>query len=313
MDLITGVTGFIGKKLAGELSKREKIRVLVRNTNYGNEKVDIAVGDLLNRRSLEKATQKIDTVYHLAGLVGGDEISYKNFEEINVIGTKNLIDACVKNNVKRFVLVSSVAVMGKAINGDESTICKPDTNYGKSKLMAERLVKSYSKKIEIVIIRPTFVYGPGQKNERSTAQLFNKILKQQFVIFGDGENLINFVYIDDVVEGIIYAGKSAESVNQTYILNDEKPTTLNELSDIIAEAGNVEKPRHIPLFIGYPAGLFFSIIHKITGIKVPLTLKRFRNMITNRSFRIDKAKKELRWKPKTSLREGIRRTLSLKQ
>ncbi|MDD5087034.1 MAG: NAD-dependent epimerase/dehydratase family protein, partial [Candidatus Nanoarchaeia archaeon] len=115
--LVTGATGFIGSNLVDELvKKKKKVRILTRKTNktekFESLGIEVFNGCLEDYDSLLNATKNIDAVYHLAAMLGSPEIPYKKIYDVNVKGTENLVRACEKNNVKRFVLISSVAAMG---------------------------------------------------------------------------------------------------------------------------------------------------------------------------------------------------------
>ena len=308
--LVTGGTGFIGSHLANSLlSKKQKLRVLVRktsNTNHlRNLNVEIVYGSLDNIDSLKKATKGIKTVYHLAAMLGNPDITYKQLYNTNVVGTENLIKACVKNNVKRFVYISSVAAMGPTKNmADETTKCNPKTDYDKSKYFAELAVKKSN--LDWTIIRPTMVYGPGEIKNK--ARMFRLIQKKMFFIIGSGNNLMSLVYVDNLVKGIMLAGKSKNAIRQTYILSDKRNYTMNEFVKTIAKHENVKIPIHLPIWIAYIVAFFFRIF-RIFGVPQILSKDRIKNMTMNRSFNISKAINELKYDPKIGLEEGVKRTV----
>ena len=308
--LITGATGFIGSHLIDELlKKKEKVRILARKTSrtekIENPDVEIFYGSLEDINSLTKATKDIETVYHLAAMLGSPEITYNQLYEVNVKGIENLIKACTKNKVKRFVLISSVAAMGPAKHmADETTKCNPKTDYDKSKYFAELAVKKSN--LNWTIIRPTMVYGPGEIKNK--AKMFRLIQKRYFFIIGNGMNLMSFVYVDNLIKGIVLAGESKNAINQTYIISDKRTYTMNEFVETIAKNENVRMPVHLPVFIAYISALFFRIL---SVFKIPqlLSKDRIKNLTMNHSFDISKAIKELKYDPKISLDEGVKRTV----
>jgi len=283
--LVTGGTGFIGSHLVNSLlAKGKKLRVLVRktsNTTYLRKlNVEIFYGSLDDINSLIEATKGIKTVYHLAAMLGSPEITYKQLYDTNVKGTQNLIEACKKNKIKRFILISSVAAMGPAKHmADEKTKCNPVTDYDKTKYFSEIIVKKSN--LDWTIIRPTMVYGPGEI--RNKAKMFRLIQNKTFFIIGNGKNLMSLVYIDNLIKGIILVGESKKAIRQTYIISDRSPYTMNEFITVIA--------------------------FKIFGVSQLLSKDRIKNMTMNHSFNISKAINELKYEPKISLDEGVKRTV----
>ncbi len=307
MDLITGATGFIGSNLVRALQRGKKVRVLVRKDSnidsLKNRDIEIFHGDLNNISSLEKATKNIDTVYHLAGFIGDDKTSYSKFKEINVDGTENLVKACIKNNVRKLVFTSTIAVMGSVLNADERIKCNPYTKYGKSKFEAEKILIENSDKINTTILRLALVYGKNQSKDRGLTQIFNNIARGRFIIFGRGDNLMPLVHIDDVINAMLLAGKDKKT-GKVYIIAGES-VKLKDIAEIITKAKKIKSIKHAPYFLGYVAGFLLEIIDKITGIKTPLTLKKFKRLVESRSFNTEKAKKELGWTAKTKLKDAV--------
>jgi len=308
--LITGATGFIGSHLSEKLlKKKEKIRILARKTSridwLKKQGVEICYGSLEDINSLTKATKNIKIVYHLAAMLGSPEITYKKLYEVNVKGTENLVKACEKNKVKRFILISSVAAIGPAKHmADETTKCNPVTDYDKTKYLAELAVKKSD--LDWTIIRPTMVYGP--REIRNKAKMFRLVQKKVFVIIGNGKNLMSLVYVDNLIKGIILAGESIRAAKHTYILSDKHPYTMNEFIKTIATHENVRMPLHIPVWFAYLGTFCFRLL-RFTGVPQLLSVDRIKNMTMNHSFSISKAIKELNYNPKINLDEGVKRTV----
>jgi len=308
--LITGGTGFIGSHLVRALlAKGKKVLVFARKTSSIKklEKLNVKIfyGSLDDINSLVEATKDIKTVYHLAAMLGSPEIAYKQLYNVNVKGTQNLIEACTKNKVKRFILISSVAAMGPAKHmADEKTKCNPKTDYDKTKYFSELAVKKSD--LDWTIIRPTMVYGPGEI--RNKAKMFRLIQKGFFAIIGNGKNLMSLVYIDNLVNGIILAGENRKSVKQTYIISDKNPYTMNKFIKTIAQQEKVRTPFHIPVLLAYLGAFCFRIL-SFFGVPQLLSVDRIKNMTMNHSFSISKVIKELNYNPKISLDDGVKRTV----
>jgi len=289
------------------LQKKEKVRVLIMENSdiisLKNMNVEIFHGDLNDISALEKAVKNIDTVYHLAGFIGGDEFPYSKFRETNVGGTKNLIKACIKNKVRKFVFTSTVAVIDAIKEADENAKCNPNTKYGKSKLEAENFLIDHSDEINTTILRFSPVYGKGEPEKRRFTRIIKKIADGKFIIFGKGDNLMPILHIDDAVNAIVLAGKHRET-GQIFIISGES-VTMQELSGMITGYKKIKKTSHLPYFIGFMAGISLGIIETVTRIKMPLNLGKFRRLFESRSFDTEKAKKVLEWKPKVKFRDVI--------
>ncbi len=312
MDLVTGATGFVGGALVREMIKEGRaVRVLSRKASDLSQLKDLDIqivyGDLTNKKSLEKATKDIDNVVHLAVARRGKSLDSMN--EINVDGTKRLLNACEKNDVKHFLFFSSVTVYGESLNTHENSPLKPYDNYGKSKVVVEEIVREFRKhsKMNFTILRPSYIYGPG--DPYNIFNIIKTIKKRRFAIFGSGENLFNMVFIDDVVNATLTILRNPDVQNREYIISDIKPYSLCELSEIISDRLKVRKPVKIPRIVGLTAGICFDLVSKVSGKKLPLSKSRAKNITRSRSFRIDRARKEINYEPKVQLKEGIKRTV----
>jgi nucleoside-diphosphate-sugar epimerase len=306
VELISGATGFIGSNLVRSfIKKNRKIRLLVRKDLDLKKNIEIFKGDLLDIKSLKKATKDVKVVYHTAGMLGNG-VSYTQLYKANVLATENLVKASVLNGVSRFVHISSVAAMGKVKQmADEAVVCNPLTDYDRSKYQSEMVLDKYKNKIDIVILRPTMVYGPGET--RNKAKLFQLIQEGYFTIIGKGNNLMSILYIDNLIDAILLASSKGKP-NEVYIISDKRPYTMNEFVCTIAKELGVKKPKHIPLWLAKLGALFFKL-SRIVGIKPLLTLDRINNLTSNHSFDITKARKKLGYEPRIDLKEGVKRTI----
>jgi len=306
--LVTGAAGFIGSFLVKALVKRkENITALVRKTSDPKAVkelqglgANVVIGDLCDKESLEKAVKGMEAVIHCAAV---HNENYEDLKSNNVDGTKNLLDICLKNNVKRFIHISSAVVFGKIKDGTEESKCNPESPYAKSKYEGELIVKEYiGKGIAATILRPPIVYGPHPR--ANMIQWLRYIKKGHFMIFGNGTNNIEVVHVDDVAQGVILALNNKKSINQTYIISS--PTiTMNEFINLIARIEGVKKPRHIPIWFANLLAIGFALLSKITKHKPPLTRIKIKNMTRDRSLSIRKAKEELGYEPKITVEEGL--------
>lgn len=313
--LVTGARGFIGSFLVEKLFEQKyEVKCILRKKGVGLkwlEGLDIieVEGDLLDPESLISAVKDVDYVFHLAGLTKA--LKTEDYYEANVTGTKNLLEAVVKMNpsIKRFVHVSSLAAGGPSFDGTPLTEEQqpyPVSHYGKSKLESEKVVTQYFDKLPVTIIRPPAVYGP---RDTDVFEYFKYAKKGVLPILA-GERTASFVYVKDLVDGILLAAEKKEAVGQTYYLCDEKPYTWDEIGGEIASALNVKTKRIVtPAFLSFWAALFSDIFSKISGKASILSLDKYKEIKMNHWVcSSEKAMRELGFKPPYGLKKGIKET-----
>lgn len=222
---ITGASSTLGKNLTSELLKTEQfsIRLLEHRSPVCKENCETFQGSLQDIDSLGKACSDVATVAHLAALTHSS--SGKAYFKINEEGTKNLITACKKNNVRRFIFVSSAAASEEG--GD----------YGVSKLRCEELVRKSG--LDWVILRPSEVYGV--KMEEGIGKLVTWVKKFPIIpVIGDGSYFLNPVSMDDVVQVMVEILKNDSIKKETLNLCGPEKMTMNELIDRLAQIQKVK-------------------------------------------------------------------------
>ncbi|MBI2508201.1 NAD-dependent epimerase/dehydratase family protein [Candidatus Woesearchaeota archaeon] len=214
--LVTGATGFVGKNLMKRL-ERYDANILSRKETSIN-KANIFIGDLFDKKILLEAS-KVDAVIHLAGITKGD-VFKANYE-----GTKNLVDACIENKVKKFIFVSSFnAVL--------------NTDYGKSKLKAEEYVKNSG--LAYIIFRPTVIYG--RDNKKDIGKLI-RLIKLGFApVPGDGKSKLQPIFVEDLT-AIITKSIESKIKNKVYFVMGGDALTFNEIVEIILKRLNKKAVR----------------------------------------------------------------------
>jgi nucleoside-diphosphate-sugar epimerase len=313
--LVTGATGFTGSHLCERLAKEGyAVRGLVRDPSRAAQLqrcgVSTAVGDLRDLKSLQRAVEGTSIVYHIAAEFRRGNLSRKEMMEVNVNGTRNMLDAAIKAGVERFVHCSTVGVHGHIENppANEQTRYAPGDSYQESKLEAERVVLQYSRegRLPIVVFRPGGIYGP---KDLRFLKLIRAIRNRRFVMLGSGEIVYQMIYVDDLIDGILLCGTNENAAGKIYILTGEEPTTLNQLVQVIAEVLSVPPNRlRFPVTPVYLAGFVCEVLCRPLGLNPPLYRRRVDFFRKNRSFDISKAKRELGFEPKTNLKTGIRLT-----
>jgi nucleoside-diphosphate-sugar epimerase len=313
--LVSGATGFTGSHLCDRLVKQGyAVRGLVRDPGRAGHLqqrgVDTVVGDLRDIDSLHRAMEGTFIVYHIAAEFRRENLSRKQMMEVNLNGTRNMLDAAIKAGVQRFVHCSTVGVHGDIKNppANEETPYGPGDHYQESKAEGERVVLTYmdNSRLPIVVFRPGGIYGP---RDLRFLKLFKAIKKKKFVMLGSGEVLYQLIYIDDLIDGILLCGTKEEAAGNVFILTGEQPITLNQLVQVIAEALGVNPPHlRFPVTPVYLAGLACELLCKPLGINPPLYRRRVDFFRKTRCFDVSKAKKELGFSAKTDLKTGIRLT-----
>ncbi len=318
--LVTGATGFIGNRLVQELLNRKmQVHVLVRSENKLTadirEKVTVFLGDITNQAAVDSATKNCETVFHLAGFAGiwskDKTIPYRT----NVEGTKNILDAAVKHRVKKVVFTSSAATLPPSEQGgliDEISPL-PDTyftEYEQTKREAEQICMDYcTKGVDTVIVNPTRVFGPGLLNKsNSVSILIKNYMKGTWrIIPGDGKQVGNYVFIDDVVNGHILAFERGIP-GERYILGGTN-ISYNKFFETIGEVGGKKhKLFHLPdsMMLAFAAfELFCAENFGKPPLITPPWVKRYNQ---NRPVSSQKAIGELGYSV-TPLPEGIEKTI----
>lgn len=249
--LVTGAAGFVGRRLVDALAaKGEQVVALDRAAAASSNRngVTFVVADLLKPESYESALAGVDCVIHLAAVTG--KARPDAFRMVNVDATKALIAACERAGVKRLVLMSSIAVTYKA---------RQFYPYAESKIAAEAAARG--SKLDVVIIRPTMILGPGSPIEASLVRLARMPATP---VFGDGKRRIEPVDVEDVVAFIAGVARDAEAAGATVELGGPEAYTMKEL--LVKLRG---KPGS-PAFVHVPLGFTRSVLGVVEGPLLPL-------------------------------------------
>lgn len=302
--LVTGGAGFIGSHLVDRLMKEGYEVAVLDNFSVGktenirhhldSQSFNLVKGDIRNSEDVRKTVGDADVVFHLAAIVNVP-LSVENpllVNDVNVRGTLNLLEASLKEDIQRFIYVSTCAVYGEAryLPINEEHPIMPLSPYGISKFAAEHYCKIFHMihGLRTVCLRFFNVYGPRQSEGPYSGvitQFINGLRRgKPPIIYGDGEQTRDFVYVEDVVEASMLALNSQNCVGEVINVGTGKPTTITELAKVLMrmfrETG--AKPKYAPVRAGD---------------------------IQNSYADISKAERVLGYGPRIRLEEGIRRLL----
>jgi dihydroflavonol-4-reductase len=314
--LVTGATGFTGGHLARGLADRGRtVRAFVRDRSRAEDLeskgVELATGDLRDRRAVADAVSGVDVVYHIAATYRAANITRETYRAINATAVGDLVEAAARAGVKRVVHCSTVGVHGDIAHppANEDAPLAPGDIYQETKLEGEQLARAAGERlgVAVTIARPTGIYGPG---DRRLLKLFRGVARRRWITLGSGEIYYHLTYIDDLVEGFRLCGEHPAAANRTYILAGGEVTTLNELVKSVAEFAGVRPPRlHLPVWPFWIAGAACEAICMPLGIDPPLFRRRVDFFTKSRAFDITRARHEIGYAPAVGLRDGITRTL----
>ena len=313
--LVTGATGFTGSHLARTLAERYQVRALVRDPVRARELVapgiELVVGDLRSPATLAAAVAGVEIVYHIAAIYRSAGVSPDTYRAVNRTAVGDLVQAAAHAGVRRVVHCSTVGVHGDVDNppANEDAPLKPGDVYQITKLEGEAVAREAAdrRRIELTIVRPSGIYGPG---DRRLLKLFRNVVRG-FPTLGSGQIYYHLTYIDDLVEGFRLCGEHPAAAGRTYILAGGEVTTLNELMRLIAEVAGVRPPSvHLPVWPFWVAGAMCEAICVPFGVEPPLYRRRVDFFTKSRAFDIARARTEIGYAPRVGLRDGITRTLA---
>lgn len=299
--LITGATGFVGTPLVIRLRQEGcAIRVAGRH-----EAADIRVPAIDGDTRWQGCLEGITTVIHLAAhvhVMSPRPEDAQAFHRVNVLGTQNLAEAAAEAGVSRFVFLSTVKVHGEFTTGNpwtEESPIDPHDEYARSKANAEQILRGISAatNMEMVIVRPPLVYGPGVK--ANFLALMKAVQRGLPLPLGGMHNRRSMIYIGNLVDLLTHCVRHPHAGNKAFLVSDGADMTLPEL--VTALAAEMQKA---PRLFSFPQWML-RVAATLTG----------RNAVLDRltaSLQIDSSsvRKELRWTPPFAVQEGLRDTVN---
>jgi nucleoside-diphosphate-sugar epimerase len=306
--LITGSTGFVGTVLCRRMLREGlQVTAAVRNLSSRSllpEEANIVnVGPISPMTTWTSALNGANTVVHLAARTHAMRELSKDplqaYRSINVEGTERLARSAAVSGVKRFIYISSVKVNGEGKDEPYTELATPapEDAYGISKWEAEQTLRRIEAEtgMEVVIIRPTLIYGPGVK---ANILALLKIVKRGFPLpLGNIHNRRSLIYVGNIVDAIAVCAAHPEAAGQTYMVSDNEDVSTPELIKCVAQAQG-RKPRIFP----FPESLL-RLAGSVIGRESTID-RLFRSLTVDTS----KIRRELGWKPPFTMQEGMTET-----
>jgi dihydroflavonol-4-reductase len=239
--VVTGANGFVGSHLARRLVEAgARTRALVRPTSeltlLEGVGAELVYGDVSDRAALEAAFDGADYVFHVAGVVKA--LERETFHKVNGAACAHVCDALevAAPRMKRLVHVSSIAAAGPTVPGKPLSELDPErpvSIYGRSKLEGEAAVKSHAERLPTTIVRPPVVYGPG---DSALLDLFRALKRHLMGVITGGPRVYSYVYVEDLVDGMLAAASSERALNETFFLTSPEVLSYKQFQEEILEA-----------------------------------------------------------------------------
>jgi nucleoside-diphosphate-sugar epimerase len=314
--LVTGGTGFTGKALVKRLLE-EGHQVVALDYKEGLKTdelrkwgAEVIIGSVTDRAVVEKSLRGVDVVHHLAAAFRELNVPDSYYQEVNVGGTVNVLEAAFSQGVKKFIYCSTCGVHGNIDHppGGEEAPIHPADYYQATKFEAEPLVNDYFRKgLKTVILRPAAIYGPGDPER--FYMIFKRVAGGRFPMFGSGKTYYHPLYIDNLIDAFMLAMEEGKGDGQAYLIADEEYLEIKDLVRKVGYSLGIEvKIKYYPIIPLIIAGHIFEKLYKPFRITPPIFPRRVDWYRQTRAFNIDKAKRELGYQPQVGIEEGLRRT-----
>lgn len=316
--LITGGTGFIGSRLALAARASGQETVVAGQVNSEPERARLreleAAGVVVEQGPLQRAdyarriSSGCELVIHLAAAQHEANVPDEYFFDVNVNGTRTLLEACKEAGVRRFVYGSTIGVYGEYRGEpiDELTPPRPLNVYGRSKLAAEELVKSFAQDLPISIVRISETYGPG---DFRLLKLFRALDRGRFLIIGSGDNRRQAIHVRDLARGLTLAATHPAAVGETFVMAGHETMSTREMVRLAAQALGRAPPRlRAPMWPFLAAAVAMERTLSPLGIQPPLHRRRLDFFRKSFVFSTAKAQRVLGFVPSVPFAEGAAET-----
>lgn len=318
MILVTGSSGHIGNVLVRKLLEgKDKIRILTKDGQIppclSNLPLEVYKGNLKDKIAVDKAVEGVEYVFHLGGIISISTYNSVELTAVNVGGTQNIVNSCIKHGVKRLVYTSSVHALPEGEFGKPITEDNDFENhklfgaYARTKAAATvKVLEGVKNGLDAVICFPSGVIGPSDFRGSEAGRLIRDYATNKLPVYIDGE--YNFVDVRDVVEGLISAQIKGRK-GQGYILGGHRMTLDQFFSILSAFEEKMKKPKFkIPLSIAIPMAWLVETFCLVFRIKPLFTVYAIKVLQSNCEISSDKAKKELDFRARSineSIKDGL--------
>jgi 2-alkyl-3-oxoalkanoate reductase len=314
--LVTGGTGFTGKALVRRLLDLGH-EVVALDYKEGLKTAElrewgarVIIGSVTDATVVRQAMEGVEVVHHLAAAFREMNVPDTYYWEVNVQGTRNVLDEALKQGVRKLVYCSTCGVHGNIDHppGGEDAPIQPADYYQRTKYEAEPLVRTFHQRgLPAAILRPAAIYGPGDPER--FLMIFRRVSRGTFPMFGNGKTLYHPLYIDNLVDAFVAAMADGVGDGEAYLIADDEYLEIEDLVKRVGRALEVEvKIPHYPVWPVVAVGHVVEKACRPFGITPPIFPRRVDWYRQNRAFKIDKAKRDLGYEPKVGIDEGLRRT-----
>jgi len=311
--LVTGGTGFTGTHLVRRLLRKGHEVIVIDNQRgaFFEELqtlgAQITLGSITDKELVDHLVEGCHIVHHLAAAFRMVNLPKAVYWDVNVNGTRNLLEASQKHRVRKFIYCSTQGVHGDVnkIPADETAPIIPADYYQYTKYEGEKVAQEFIDcGLNVTVLRPTAIYGPGDLGR--WLLLFKRVAPGRFLMFGNGRTFYHPLNIDNLIDAFELAMQKDEANGQTYLVGDNRYYTLNELVMAVGEALGIEVSIiYLPFWPLWVLASICEIAFKPLRIEPPLFRRRVDWFRQNRAFDISKIKRELGYQPQVDLRKGL--------
>jgi len=314
--LVTGGTGFTGKALVRRLlDDGHQVVALdykegVKTQELREWGAQVVIGSVTDAEVVDSCMAGVNVVHHLAAAFRELDVPNTYYDEVNVGGTRTVLEAARRHGIDKFIYCSTCGVHGNVDDppADEGAPISAADYYQQTKYEAEPVVLRYhAEGLPCVILRPAAIYGPGDPER--FYMIFKRVANGSFPMFGGGKTCYHPLYVDSLVDAFVSAQEPGRGDGKAYLIADAEYVTIEQLVRAVGRALEVDvKIRHLPIIPLIIAGHLCEKVCKPFGVTPPIFPRRVDWFRQNRAFDISAARRDLGYDPQIGLDEGLRRT-----